>query len=140
MKPTVEMLLDDARGQCLECDGARRLVESHCTNEACRWFKYRKFRLERSQQMVMFTFDIFCQHCTDFLFNKKDSMLSSMFWSDIRLMLVADLNEHRIKQPPARWWSTIAQDVLPRIGWRIDGVTRTSPINRARENRYSKIK
>jgi hypothetical protein len=140
MKPTVEMLLDDARGQCLDCDGAKKLVNSHCTNVKCRWFKYRKYCLERSQQMTIFPYDVFRSHCWSFLVNNYDKMLQSMFWSDIRLMLAADLDAHRIKQPPARWWSAIAQDVLPRIGWYIDGVTRPSPINRARENRYSKTR
>jgi hypothetical protein len=143
MKPTVKILLDDARDQCLECDGTRKLVASHCTGKlptgkTCRWFKYRVYRLVRCQQMTLFTFDIFKDYCKQFLVENYSLMLSQMWWSDIRLLIEDKLNHQRIRFSP-RWWSAIAQEILPPIGWYIDGVTRTSPINRARENKYSKI-
>jgi hypothetical protein len=137
MKPTVDNAFDAIRKHCLKCDGAKKLVSSHCTNNKCDLFPFRKYRLERCQQMTIFTFDAFKEFCNKFLKDNYYNMMQQMWWSDIRIIIESMLKKERI-QFSSNWWSAIAQEILPPIGWRIDGATRTSPINRARENRYSK--
>jgi hypothetical protein len=96
--------------------------------------------LERVETLSIFTFEGFQGHCILFLNSVYNFMLTSMWWSDVRRMIEADLDANRIKRPSnGSWYSSIAQNVFPEIGWYIDGKTRTSPINKARENRYTKV-
>lgn len=126
------------RQHCRECQGDKKLVSTHCDSTGCIWFDDRAALIERTLTLSLFTFAGFKAHCRLYLINEYDNMLSSMWWSDIRLMVAEHLREIRAAQPKPCWWGAIAAEVMPAVGWMTNGETRTSPINRASENKYIK--
>ena len=93
--------------------------------------------MDRSEQLGLFTFVGFREHFRGYMVSNRAAMTDSLWWSDIRRMVSLNLAAHRMAPPKGSWWGRVAS-TMPAVGWYIDGETRTSPYNRARENRYTK--
>lgn len=126
------------RSHCSKCQGDIKLVSDHCFNKSCDWFKYRQQILDRVNQLSIFTFAGFKAEARKYLIEHYSDMLNSEWCSDIRQRLENHFREIRGGPISGRWYSNIFQELLPEIGWYIDGETRTHPKHRSRENRYSK--
>ena len=119
---------------CNNCRGDA--PAGYCPQAGCTWRDDFIAISDRAEALSLFTYAGFLAECRMYLTTHRGDMLAEMWWSDIRHAITEHLRETKTAQPNPRWWSAVAQQLLPACGWMRTEITRVSPINRARENLY----
>jgi hypothetical protein len=121
MNITKKYLLDVCRRKCLSCDNARKLVSSHCTDTTCELFEVRKYQIDQSRQLTLFTYAGFMSEIEEILTFQSRSFLNEMYFSEIRKVIERIMTENHAKLPEGNaltsWWGKVASLILPRYGW-----------------------
>jgi len=121
MNITKKYLLDRCRRKCLSCDNAKKLVLSHCTDTTCELFEIRKYQIEQSRQLTLFTYAGFKHEVERILSEESKAFLKEMFFDEIRKTIERIMLENGAKLPEGNaltsWWSKMAYLVLPKYGW-----------------------
>jgi len=121
MNITKKYLLDRCRKKCLSCDNARKLVSSHCTDTTCELFEIRKYQIEQSQQLTLFTYVGFMSEVEEILTYQSRQFLNEMYFSEIRKTIEKIMVENGAKLPEGNaltsWWGKVASLLLPKLGW-----------------------
>lgn len=99
MNITKKYLLDVCRRKCLSCDNARKLVSSHCTDTTCELFEVRKYQIDQSRQLTLFTYAGFMAEVERILTEHSKDFLNAMYFDEIRKVIERIMVENGAKLP-----------------------------------------
>jgi len=121
MNITKKYLLDRCRRKCLSCDNAKKLVWSHCSDTTCELFEIRKYQIEQSRQLTLFTYAGFMAEVENILTEHSKAFLNEMYFDEIRKTIEFFLVERGSKLPEGNaltsWWGKVSTLILPKLGW-----------------------
>lgn len=121
MEITKSFLLDRCRRKCLSCDNSKKIVSGHCRDFTCELFDIRKYLIDKSRQLSIFTYAGFMAEVENILQNCSGCFLRDMYFSDIRKTIEEELLRRRCKLPDGdaltSWWGKVATFILPKYGW-----------------------